>query len=411
MDNRDSLRFCVDKNVPPEETPVTADALSEIVDQLELTEPEAALLERAAAFAADIVRPGADTWERERRMGRDAIRAAAELGLTGIEVPQALGGQGARFTAKLAIAEALARADFGFAFSLLNTHNVAAKLAKDGTEAQAGRWLAPLLAGEAIGCTALTEPGAGSDFAAIRTRAEKVDGGWVVNGEKAWITNAAEADVIVAYVQTDPDARGKGIACVLIEADRAGFTRKPAFALIGGHAIGAGGFALEDYFVPDADLLHPPGEAFKSALASINGARTYVAGMCCGLLADAIDAAVAWDRERHIFGRPVLAHQGIRWALADVANDLAALRALTYRAGRLIAAGRGDEAVLAAAHAKKFAGERTPARIAECIQAMGAEGLREDHGLGRHLAGAKIAGYVDGSTEIQNERIAALLFG
>jgi alkylation response protein AidB-like acyl-CoA dehydrogenase len=152
-------------------------------------------------------------------------------------------------------------------------------------------------------------------------------------------------------------------------------------------------------------MLAPPGEAFKLAMKSVNGARVYVAAMCAGMMAGSLETALGYVSKRQIFGKAVIEHQGMRWALGDVATELEALRALTAKAGRLI--DKGEDAVMAAAHAKKFAGAVTAARIGDCIQAMGAAGLREEHGLGRHLACAKIAGFTDGSTEIMRERIGA----
>ena len=175
----------------------------------------------------------------------------------------------------------------------------------------------------------------------------------------------------------------------------------------GGHAIGVGGFRLVDYIAPDEALLHPPGAAFKAALAGINGARAYVAAMCCGMLHASLETAVRYTQQRKTFGQKVIDHQGVRWKLADAATQLEAARLLTYRAAQLIDAGK--DAVLPAAYAKKFATDMAVQRIADCIQAMGANGLRADYPLARHLAGAKIAAYTDGSIEMMNERIGVAL--
>jgi len=375
----------------------------------QFTPDEAVLIEIAKRFRDEQVAPHAARWERERRMPVEALRAAAAAGFTGIEVPQEMGGQGARYFVKLRIAEELSQACMGFAFSLINTHNCAAKLARSGTPSLREHYLPPLLRAERFGAAALTEPQAGSDFAAIKTSARKVAGGWILNGEKAWITNAALADVIVTYAQTDPAQRGRGIACFLVDGTRAGFERKPPFALMGGHAIGAGGFALHDYFVHDEEMLHGPGDGFKAALQSINGARTYVAAMCCGMLQGALAAALRYGAERQSFGKPLLQHQGLRWKLAEAATDLEAARALAYRAAAAIDA--GADAALAAAQAKQFAARMIVGRLSDCMQAMGAAGLREECPIGRHIALGRIANYVDGSTEMQNERIGALLLG
>src|SRR5271170_793205 len=372
-----------------------------------LTGDEAALVEQARQFARAVVMSNAARWERERRMPLDALQAAAALGLARIEVPLAAGGLGMSFFAKLRVAEELARACMAFSFSLVNLHNCAWRLAVEAKPDHLARHLPALLRAERLGGAALTEPGAGSDFAAIQTAARKIDGGWRLNGEKAWITNAAHGDLFVTYAQTDPAARGKGIAGFLVDGSRPGFARMAPFQLMGGHAIGVGGFRLVDYVASDGDLLYPPGRAFKAALGSINGARNYVAAMCCGMLEEALACALRHGVARRSFGARVIDHQGIRWKLAKVANDLEAARLLTYRAAAIIDA-KGD-ALLAASHAKKFAAEMIVERLSDCMQAMGAAGLREDHPIGRHLALARIANYVDGTTEIQNERIGASL--
>jgi alkylation response protein AidB-like acyl-CoA dehydrogenase len=370
------------------------------------TPAEQSLLDRAAAFARDVVAPGAPAWERERRVGRDALRAAAAIGLNGIEVPEAFGGQGCGFACKVAACEQLAAADFGFTMSWVNSHNVAARLASAAPAALAHRFVPALLAGERLGCTALSEPGAGSDFAAITTRAARVPGGWRIDGAKAWITNAAEAEVIVLYAQTEPGHGGRGIAGFVVDGTRAGFVREPAFRLAGQHAIGTGGFRLDGYRANDDELLAPPGAAFKAALQSINGARTYVAAMCNGMVGEARRIAAAYGEQRRAFGQPLARHQGWRWVLAEASTELAAGRALVERA---VAAVESDtDAPLLAAQAKLYCSRMAERQLPRLAQAMGAEGLREAYPFGRHLVGARVASFVDGSSEMLLERIAAL---
>ncbi len=368
---------------------------------------ERALLDRARGFRRNVVAPQAPSWERARQVPREIIREAARLGLTAIEVPEAQGGRGAGFLGKALIAEELARADMGLAFSLINTQNIATRIGRQGSPVQISRHLAPLVTGERIGGTSLTEPGAGSDFPAITTMARKVGGGWLLNGEKAWLTNAAFAETILLYAQTDAAPGPSGFAAFLIDSNAPGFERLPPYGLMGGHAIGVGGFRLHDFRVDEDALFHPPGEAFKCALESINGARTYVAAMCCGMVAEALSVALDYGTRRRTFGKRLLDHQGLRWSLVDVATELEAARLLTWRAAGIIE--RGDNAVLAAALAKKFAVEMAERRLPQCMQAMGAEGLREAYPFGRHITCARIAAYVDGTTEMQNERIGAML--
>jgi alkylation response protein AidB-like acyl-CoA dehydrogenase len=367
---------------------------------------EAALLGRAEVFAREVVDAGAAQWEAERRIGHEAIVAAAAVGLTGIEVPTAWGGLGLGYRVKARVAEVLGAADFGFTMSLLNTHNVAAKLAREAPSQLAQRYVPELLAGRRLGCTALTEPAAGSDFAAIRSSARRTPQGWRIDGAKAWITNAAAADVIVLYAQTETGAGGRGMACFVVDGRRDGFVREPAYALAGQHAIGTGGFRLDGYVAHDDELLQPPGRAFKSALGSINGARCYIAAMCNGMVAAALQVAGEHGQARHSFGRALQEHQGWRWRLAEAGTELAAGRLLVDAAAAAIEA--GADAQLAAAQAKLFCTRMAERQLAVLTQAMGAEGLRQSRPFGRHLAGARVAAFVDGSSEMLLERIALL---
>ena len=378
-----------------------------------LTAAETALIAQARQLAREQISPQAARWELERRIGHEALAAAVALGLTRLQVPLAAGGLDFSFACKAELAEVLAGGDFGFTMSLINTHNVAAKLARDAAPAVAARYLPDLVAGRRLGCTALTEPGAGSDFAAITTLATRCDGGWRINGAKAWITNAAEADVVVLFAQTEPGSGGRGIAGFLVDGQRAGFVREPAYALGGQHSIGTGGFRLTDYLASDDELLHPPGQAFKAALGSINGARTYIAAMCNGMVADALQVAWAYGQQRSSFGQRLTDHQGWRWRLAEAASELAACRLMVSRAAELIDAGQatGAPAQLAAAQAKLLACRMADRQLPALAQAMGAEGLREQHPFARHLLGARVAGFVDGSTEMLLERICAVMGG
>jgi alkylation response protein AidB-like acyl-CoA dehydrogenase len=370
-----------------------------------LSADERAMIARARAFAEEHVAPNAARWEWERRYPVETIKAACAAGLNLIELPKAKGGHGFSYSCKLRVFEEIAQHDFAFAFALINHHNALMRFARDAQPSLQARLLSRMIAGEVIGCAGLSEPGVGSDFGGLEMKAEKAAGGWKLNGAKAWITNAAVAGFSFVYAQTDKSLGYRGIACFAVEADRPGFHREKPFELHGGHAIGVGGFRLVDYIAPDEAVLQLPGEAFKAALAGINGARAYVAAMCCGMLQASLETAVRYTQQRKTFGQPVIEHQGVRWKLVDAATDLEAARLLAYRAARLI--DEGGDAVLAAAHAKKFATEMALRRIGDCIQAMGANGLRAEYPLARHLAGAKIAAYTDGSIEMMNERIGA----
>ena len=365
---------------------------------------EQGMVERARTFAAEHVRPNALAWQRGEGDSRDVLLLAAQAGLLGLQVPPDHGGQGLSFACKWRVAEVLAAADFGLAMSVINTHNVAQHLAQSAPADVASQWVPALLAGRSTGCTALTEPAAGSDFAAITTGATRVAGGWRLDGQKAWIVNATHAGVVVVYAQTAPGSGASGIAAFLVDAGRSGFSRSPPADLGAARSIDCGGFALQGFECRDDEMLHPPGQAFKAALASINGARVYVAAMCCGMVADCLRVANEYGTVRHTFGRSLHDHQGWRWSLADAAIELDAARALVERAAANVDAGRDAQG--AAARAKVFATRMATRHIAALAHAMGAEGLREQQPLLRHLGAAQVATLVDGSTEMLLERVA-----
>lgn len=368
-----------------------------------MTEAEHALLERVRDFAHTVVAPAAAGWDRERTLGHDGIRQAAGLGLTGLQVPVEKGGLGFSFSCKAMMADILAGADFGFAMSLINTQNISYKLARDAAPNLAMRYIPDLLSAERLGSTALTEPHAGSDFGAITTLAEPDADGWVLNGRKAWIINTVASDIIVLYAQTKPGSGGAGIAAFLVDGQRPGFQRDAPFELTAQHTIGAGGFELTNYRVEAGEMLQPPGQAFKAALKDINGARIYVGAMCCGMVEAAMQIAVDYGHKRHTFGKRLGEHQGWRWRLGDTDVDLTAARLLVAEAARMIDA--DEDAQFAAAKAKIFATRMAERHLPALAQLMGAEGLRDCYPFSRHLIGARVAGFVDGSTEMLLERV------
>jgi alkylation response protein AidB-like acyl-CoA dehydrogenase len=367
-----------------------------------LSAAERDLIAAARDFGRREVAPRAPRFAADQAMPLDLLRTACDAGLARIELPIAASGHGFHFAAKMRVVEELAKSDFGFAFSLVNHHNATLRVSA-ADPAVASRLLPAMLRGELVGCAAYTEPGHGSDLSHLETTAEKVAAGWRLNGSKTWVTNGAVAEVAIALAQTEPGSGGRGLATFVVEAARPGFTRAAPLELDGVHAIGLGGFSLRDYFLEDASLLDAPGDSFNSALKGINGARTYVAAMCAGMLESAIEAALDYGRQRKAFGQDLVDFQGLRWSLVDAQTDLAALRLLTYRAATAIESGRAVEQD--AARAKKFAAERTLPHIAACVQAMGAAGLRSELPLMRHLAACKAAAFADGSTEMMNERL------
>ena len=368
---------------------------------------ETRLLEQVRAFAAEQVAPNAAAWAAGTRDARELMSAAAALGLFGLQLPVSSGGLGLSFRCQCAVSAALAASDFGFALSVINSHNVALQLARCAAPRVAAALVPELLAGRRAAGTALTEPGAGSDFAAITMHAAPVSDGWRLDGRKTWIINAAFADVFVVHAQTAPGRGAPGIAAFVVDATRPGFVRE-ARADIDLRSTAVGGFVLQGWQgAPDA-LLIAPGQAFKAALESINAARVYVAAMCCAMAEAGLRLARAHGITRRTFGAPLQAHQGWRWQLAEAALQLDAARALVDHAVAAIDAGRPAQAE--AARAKLFATRMALQQLAALQHAMGADGLHRAHPLSRHLAAAQAATLIDGSSEMLLERIAKDLF-
>ena len=260
--------------------------------------------------------------------------------------------------------------------------------------------------GSLICAPSLSEPEAGSDFGAIRTLATKVPGGWEITGEKAWVTNGAVANLLVMYAQTEPGAGGKGMASFIIDLQSTGIEKFPPYELVGGAAIGACGIRLDRVKVAERDLFAPPGQAFKRALQGISAARVYVSAMACAVVETALRTAVAYAAERQSFGRPLLDHQGLRWSLVDVAADLEAARLLTLQGAHAVA--RGDDARSRPRSQKNSPPKWLPKRHG-LHASNGRSGAIPAVWLRPSLTSARIAAYVDGTTEMQNERIGAAL--
>ncbi len=368
------------------------------------------IVETTRTFAQAQIDPNAANWERDRRLPTEAIHAAADAGLCNLLVPKAQGGKGLGVSDLAAVMEALAAADMAFAFSLICHNNLAGGIAARGSAEQQAAYLGPMSRGEMLGAFLLTEPGVGSDAAAIATTAVGDGDGWVLNGEKAWITNATDADVLSVYAQTNPGSGAGGIAAFLVRADQPGVARTGPYQMFGAHATGAGGFTFTDVRLSADQLFIPPGQAFRAAMVAIDVARIVVAAMCTGMLRRGLSTAIDYLQKRPAFGSPLSEKQGLQWMLSDVATQTEAAAALAAEAARAIDASEPRAGVLAA-HAKKFATRAAMSGLAECMQAMGANGYRHDWPIARHLASAKMAEYLDGTSEVQNIVIARTLFG
>ncbi|MDF1720156.1 MAG: acyl-CoA dehydrogenase family protein [Minwuia sp.] len=365
-----------------------------------LTVQEQELVDIAQDFTAAEITPNAGDWEHDRTYPRDTQMAAAARGLGGVLVPKADGGQGVSYTAACRIFEELANGCMAFTFSMVVHNNFAMSLAANGSALLKDKFLADLIACRRIGAFLLTEPGMGSDAQAVACMARPDNDGWVLDGEKAWISSASHAGVLSIYAQTDPSKGWRGIMCFMIEAEREGVHRVGPYAMAGGHALGTGGFRFEGVRLTRDDVLLEQEAAFKGAMGGIDSARFFVGAMCTGMVSAALERSLEYVAARPAFGQKVADFQGIQWMLADVATDLEAMRLLTYSAADTW--DRGGNASMAAAHAKKFATRAALTRLTDCMQVMGANGFMIDEVAARHFASAKMCQFMDGTTEIQN---------
>jgi len=369
-----------------------------------LTARELALVRDTERFCAEVLAPRlAQARSRGEPCERTVTAQWAALGMLGLQVPEEGGGFGASFLCKVRVAQTMAGHGFAAAFCLNNMQGMATRLWRHGSAVQKERLLPGLLAGRLIGAPAMSEPTAGSDLTQLRSQAVRTEGGWLLDGSKAWVSNGAIANLLMVLARTTADDGSQAIAGFLVEPEAG-----QAFAATPHELPGAMEFRLaeirfERHFVPDWALIHAPGEAFRASMEAINAARVHVAAMCTGSLHAALCTAVAYCGQRTAFGKPLLAHQGLQWALADVAARLEAANALVVKAARRIDAGTcGPEL---AASAKKIAVETATEGIEQCIRAMGAVGATAPNGLVALASEVRLAAFADGSTEMLNDRI------
>lgn len=365
----------------------------------------------AADFLADVrafgrthVEKHAAAWARGEALDPAVALHAAGIGLTRMEIPVSSGGMGLGFRTKVEACAIIAAVDFGLAMSLVNTHNVAKRIAMTASEAVAGRLLPDLIAGRASACTALTEPSAGSDVSAMRCTARATDGGWLLDGEKTWIVNARHARLSIVYAQTGEHGDGAGIAAFLVDLTNPCCERYPIESGFSQTSIGTGGFRLNRYFTPNDHAILPAGTAFKAILSEINGARIYVAAMCCAMVSAGLRLARAHGETRLSFGKPLDQHPTWREPLARCATQLAAAWALVEAA--IAATENGADTRHIAAAAKVNAVSLAQAQLPAMLHAMGAEGLREVYPFTRHLGAAQITALTDGSTAMLLDRLS-----
>lgn len=376
----------------------------------DLTDDQRALRDTIREFAESEIAPFAATWDHEHIFPTDTIRKLGELGAMGVAFPEEYGGLGAGALAQAVVVEELARFDSSVAITVGASVSLGGEpLLKFGTEEQKQRYLVPLAQGTILGAFASTEPGSGSDVQGAQTTAKKAEGGWILNGTKAFITNAGNdmsSFVITTAktaVETDED-RASPLSTFLVPVDAPGFEPQKPYRKLGWHASDTRELVYADCRILDDALLGPLGKGARVFLTTLDGGRIGVAAMSVGLAQGALEQATAYAKERLAFGTPIARQQLIYAKLADLRTQVEAARLLTYRAAALKEAGK--PCTIEAAAAKLFASELAVRAAEENLQIHGGFGYVEESAVPRFYRDAKILTIGEGTSEILKYVIA-----
>lgn len=364
----------------------------------ELDQVELAVIETAEQVAREVIQPRAQHYDETETFCADSLKALAELGCMGINLPEQYGGLGIGSLAMSRVVEAVAGACASTA-SALTAHFLATdSILIGGTEAQKQEWLPRAATGELLGAFALTEPAAGSNPADMRCRAQREEGGWRLRGSKHYITNAREAGFIVLYAKTDAEAGHKGISAFMIPQGTAGISFSSPEKTMGLRGSTIYELAL-DCWLPESALLGVEGQGFNTAMAVLDRGRVEVAAMSLGIANAAMQCSLSWVRERQIGTKPLAAYQGTQWRLADMYAQLESARMLTWKA----AARRdsGERFSLDSATAKLVAAECAGFITDAALQLHGGYGYIRDLPLERYVRDARILRIFEGTSEVQ----------
>lgn len=356
------------------------------------------LLATALQHVRSDVLPNVDAWNQARVWPRASSDRAAELGLLGLYCPEEWGGQALSLGDGIRVYEELGKGDGAYAFAL-SMHNICTyAVCGFGSENLKAAWARELTAGRKLANFSLTEPQSGSDAATMFSRASvDSDGTWVINGSKAWVSLAGEADIYLTVVKTSDQPGHKDMAMIAVPKDTPGLSFGPLYNTPSYTFLPMAEMYLDKVRVPADNVILPVGQGLQGSLMAIDIARVSIAAGCCGLMESALDTALAYANRRQMFGGTTLDLQGIQWMLADVSTDLEASR-LLYRAAAN-ALGTPDGPVLAA-HAKRFVPDAALRATNTCTQVLGGMGLLNEYGLDRLSRLAQMLRIVDGTTEI-----------
>ena len=369
-----------------------------------LSEEEIMFRDAVAAFAESEVRPRVAEMEKAGRIDPALLPKYFDLGLMGIEVPEQFGGAGGTlFMVTLAVEE-ISKVDAAAAI-VCDVQNTLVNypITKYGTEAQKSKYL-PMLASEVVGAYALSESGSGSDAFGLATKAEKRGDRWILNGQKLWITNGAEAGVFVVFANADPSAGYRGITAFIIERGSRGFSVGKKEDKLGIRASSTTEILLDDCEVPEANVLGPVGQGYKIAINTLNEGRIGIGAQMIGVAQGALNATIKYLNERRQFGKPLADFQGIQFQVAQAATDLEAARLMVYNAARLKDAGK--DIAREGAMAKLFSSQVCERVTSLCVELFGGYGYTKDYPVEKFYRDAKIGAIYEGTSNMQLQTIA-----
>jgi butyryl-CoA dehydrogenase len=367
---------------------------------MSLSDEQVMIRDMARAFAAEQLAPYAADWDRQAMFPADAVRGMGELGLLGMVVPEAWGGSGADTLTHALALEEIAAGD-GTCSTIMAVHNSVACLPvlNFGTTDQKEKYLRPLATGQMLGGFALTEPTAGSDAGAIQTRARKAGNKYVLNGTKQFITSGKNADVVIVFAKTDPDAGSKGMSAFIVPTGTPGYRVDSVEHKMGQRASDTCQIIFEDMELTPDLLLGEEGEGYRIALSNLEGGRIGIAAQAIGMARSAYEHAVTYAKERETFGKAIIEHQAVIFRLADMQTKIEAARQLTHNAARLRDA--GEPCLSEAAMAKLFASEMAEEVCSDAIQIHGGYGYLQDFPVERIYRDVRVTKIYEGTSDIQ----------
>jgi acyl-CoA dehydrogenase len=368
------------------------------------TEEHEQLRETVGRFVRSEIAPHVDEWEQAREFPRELFERCGELGFLGLKYPEELGGQGGDYVHDAVWIEELSRsgASGGVGAGLGGHTGIATPpIFNFGTPEQHERWLRPAIRGEKVGALGITEPGAGSDVASIRTFARRVEGGYVVNGSKTFITNGVRADFLVCAVKTTEGGGHHGLSFLVLERDMPGYEVTRKLEKMGWHSSDTGELSFTDVEVPEENRLGEENRGFYLIMANFAWERLLMALAAVGGMQRVFEVTLSYAKEREAFGRPIGRFQAIRHKFAEMATKMEASRAITYHALRLFA--DGEDPISEVTMAKLFS-QRAMVEIAdECMQIHGGYGYMREYGIERALRDARLGPIGGGTDEIMKE--------